>query len=160
MREGVKPAVMAGQVKQTRFFSSLSPAGAREGSSIIAAKQYRLVDWCRRERLESAASTLVDSTTSLSRHSRGGVGWTRRDPGGRRSCRIRTWREHRAANSRNRLGQTVVVRDSECVAVEAWKGPTKKTSERASTNRGRIKVVVKVRKPTGNDMRSMYMSWV
>ena len=102
--------------------------------------------------LEDEGIELVDSTTFLGRCCRRPGVLTRRAPDQTRIRGHRLRPRDRAANRRARLGQTVVMRDRACVAVEAMEG-TDETIERAARIvAGQRLVVVKVSKPA-QDMR-------
>jgi hypothetical protein len=151
--EGVKHAVMAGQVKHNKIFSSIRPdwrlaklllaLPSKNTDSLIGAVARVLQD----EGIE-----LVDSTKFLGPLLPAEGVLTSRAPNADESADIAYGREvaHRIAGLD--LGQTVVIRDRACVAVEAMEG-TDETIERAARIAGGQRlVVVKVSKPR-QDMR-------
>jgi UDP-2,3-diacylglucosamine hydrolase len=161
-REGVRRAIMAGQVKHKQIFSSIRPdwrlaklllsLGTRNTNSLLGGVAKVLAD---------EGITLEDSTSFLQPLlARPGV-LTRRAPNGAEQKDIAYGRQlarHMAAYD---IGQMVVVAEAACVAVEAMEG-TDATIERAgrimaalegeaSTLRRHL-TVVKVAKPN-QDMR-------
>jgi UDP-2,3-diacylglucosamine hydrolase len=152
-QEGVKHAVMAGQVKHNKIFSAIRPdwrlakllfsLPAKNTDSLIGAIARVLGD----EDIE-----LVDSTKFLgSLLPTAGV-LTRRGPDKSEAADIAYGRKVAGQIAGLDLGQMVVVRDCACVAIEAMEG-TDETIERAARITGGQKlVVVKVSKPT-QDMR-------
>jgi DUF1009 family protein len=152
-QEGVKHAVMAGQVKHNKIFSSIRPdwrlaklllaLPSKNTDSLIGAVAHVLED----EGIE-----LVDSTKFLGSLLPAAGILTRRTPDRAETADIEYGRQiaHKIAGLD--LGQTVVVRDRACVAIEAMEG-TDETIERAARIAGGQRlVVVKVSKPR-QDMR-------
>ena len=151
--EGVNRAVMAGQVKHNKIFSSIRPdwklaklllsLPLKNTDSLIGAVA---------SVLESEGIQLVDSTTFLKPLIPAAGVLTRRAPDAREAADIAYGREIARQIAGLDLGQTVVVRDRACVAVEAMEG-TDETIERAARIAGEGSlVVVKVSKPR-QDMR-------
>jgi UDP-2,3-diacylglucosamine hydrolase len=152
-QEGVNRVVMAGQVKHNKIFSAIRPdwklakllfaLPRKNTDSLIGAVA---------EVFEEEGIQLVDSTIFLKPLLPESGVLTRRAPN-----------EHEAADMRYGLGvarhlaamdigQTVVIADRACVAVEAMEG-TDETIERAARfAEGKPLVVVKVSKPN-QDMR-------
>jgi DUF1009 family protein len=152
-QEGVKRAVMAGQVKHKQIFSSIRPDWRlakllfslpfKNTDSLIGAVAGVLKD----EGIE-----LVDSTTFLKPLVPEAGVLTRRAPDAREAADIAYGRTIATAIAALDLGQTVAVRDRACVAIEAMEG-TDETIERAARiTAGSSLVVVKVSKPR-QDMR-------
>ena len=152
-QEGVKRAVMAGQVKHKQIFSSIRPDWRlakllfslpfKNTDSLIGAVAGVLKD----EGIE-----LVDSTAFLKPLVPDAGVLTRRAPDARESADMAYGRTIARAIAALDLGQTVVVRDGACVAIEAMEG-TDETIERAARiAAGSPLVVVKVSKPR-QDMR-------
>lgn len=151
--EGVKRAVMAGQVKHNKIFSSIRPdwrlakllfsLNTKNTNALIGAIASVLQD----EGIE-----LVDSTAFLgSLLPKTGV-LTKRAPDEAEKADIDYGREIALQIAGLDLGQTVVIRDRACVAIEAMEG-TDETIERAGRIAGGHRlVVVKVSKPK-QDMR-------
>jgi DUF1009 family protein len=152
-QEGVKHAVMAGQVKHNKIFSSIRPdwrlaklllaLPSKNTDSLIGAVAHVL---------EGEGIELVDSTKFLgSLLPTTGV-LTRRAPDDAEAADIAYGRQIALQIAGLDLGQTVVIRDRACVAIEAMEG-TDETIERAARIAGGQKlVVVKVSKPR-QDMR-------
>ncbi|MGA8439500.1 MAG: UDP-2,3-diacylglucosamine diphosphatase LpxI [Candidatus Sulfotelmatobacter sp.] len=161
-REGVKRAVMAGQVKHKQIFSAIRPdwrlakllrsLARRNTDSLLGAVA---------EVLAEEGITLENSTSLLEPLlARPGV-LTRRAPREQERKNIdygRTVARHMAQHD---IGQTVVIAEAACVAVEAMEG-TDATIERAgqimrslggdSSTLSRDLTVVKIAKPN-QDMR-------
>jgi UDP-2,3-diacylglucosamine hydrolase len=152
-QEGVKHAVMAGQVKHNKIFSAIRPdwklakllltLPTKNTDSLIGAVARVLAD----EGIE-----LVDSTKFLGALLPAAGILTRRAPDQTESADINYGRAIAQQIAALDLGQTVVVRDRACVAIEAMEG-TDETIERAARiAAGQRLVVVKVSKPA-QDMR-------
>jgi DUF1009 family protein len=152
-REGVKHAVMAGQVKHNKIFSAIRPDWklAKLLFSLPRKNTDSLIGAVAKV-LQEEGIELVDSTLFLRPLVPEAGVLTRRAPN-----------EHEAADIEYGLGvarqiagmdvgQTVVISDRACVAVEAMEG-TDETIERAGRYaQGKPLVVVKVSKPK-QDMR-------
>ena len=152
-QEGVKRAVMAGQVKHNKIFSAIRPdwrlakllfsLPAKNTDSLIGAVAQVLQD----EGIE-----LVDSTKFLGPLLPSAGVLTRRAPDESEAADMAYGRDIARRIAGLDLGQTVVVRDRACVAIEAMEG-TDETIERAARiTGGQRLVVVKVGKPK-QDMR-------
>ena len=152
-QEGITRAVMAGQVKHNKIFSSIRPdwklakllfsLPLKNTDSLIGAVA---------QVLESEGIQLVDSTTFLKPLIPAAGVLTRRAPDEREAADIAYGREIARQIAGLDLGQTVVIRDRACVAVEAMEG-TDETIERAARIAdGGSLTVVKVSKPR-QDMR-------
>ena len=160
-REGVTRAVMAGQVKHKQIFSSIKPdwrlaklllsLGTRNTDSLIGAVA---------KVLEDEGIHLISSTSYLEPLlARCGV-LTRRAPTDAERKNIEYGRKVARHLAQYDIGQTVVIAESACVAVEAMEG-TDATILRAGeimkslegdAALSRALTVVKVAKP-GQDMR-------
>jgi UDP-2,3-diacylglucosamine hydrolase len=152
-QEGVNRAVMAGQVKHNKIFSSIRPDWklAKLLLSLPLKNTDSLIGAVARV-LESEGIQLVDSTTFLKPLIPTPGVLTRRSPDAREAADIAYGREIARQIAGLDLGQTVVIRDRACVAVEAMEG-TDETIERAARIAGDgFLVVVKVSKPR-QDMR-------
>ena len=152
-QEGVKHAVMAGQVKHNKIFSSIRPDWrlAKLLLSLPAKNTDSLIGAVARV-LEDEGIELVDSTTFLGPLLPAPGVLTRRAPDAEEAANIEYGRQVARQIAGLDLGQTVVVRDRACVAVEAMEG-TDETIERAARIAGGQKlVVIKVSKPR-QDMR-------
>jgi hypothetical protein len=152
-QEGVEHAVMAGQVKHNKIFSAIRPDWklAKLLLSLPVKNTDSLIGAVARV-LHDEGIELVDSTKFLGTLLPAEGILTRRSPDQSESADIAYGRHVAQQIAALDLGQTVVVRDRACVAIEAMEG-TDETIERAAriTSGQRI-VVVKVSKPT-QDMR-------
>jgi UDP-2,3-diacylglucosamine hydrolase len=152
-QEGVKHAVMAGQVKHNKIFSSIRPDWrlAKLLLALPAKNTDSLIGAVARV-LEGEGIELVDSTKFLGSLLPATGVLTRRAPDEAEAADIAYGRQIAHQLAGLDLGQTVVIRDRACVAVEAMEG-TDETIERAARIAGGRKlVVVKVSKPR-QDMR-------
>lgn len=152
-QEGVTRAVMAGQVKHNKIFSSIRPDWklAKLLLSLPLKNTDSLIGAVARV-LESEGVQLVDSTSFLKPLVPAPGVLTSRAPDEREAGDIAYGREIARQIAGLDLGQTVVIRDRACVAVEAMEG-TDETIERAARLAdGSSLVVVKVSKPR-QDMR-------
>jgi DUF1009 family protein len=165
-REGVTRAIMAGQVKHKQIFSSIRPdwrlaklllsLGTRNTDSLIGAVAKVLAD---------EGITLLKSTDFLEPLlAKAGV-LTRRAPDEKERANIEYGRKVARHLAQYDIGQTVVIAESACVAVEAMEG-TDATIARAGelmrslrddssseeSTLSRALTVVKVAKPN-QDMR-------
>jgi hypothetical protein len=152
-REGVKHAVMAGQVKHNKIFSSIRPDWrlAKLLLSLPAKNTNSLIGAVARV-LEDEGIELVDSTKFLGPLLPAAGVLTRRGPDDSEAQDIAYGLKVARQIAGLDLGQMVVVRDRACVAIEAMEG-TDETIERAARIAGEQRlVVVKVSKPQ-QDMR-------
>jgi DUF1009 family protein len=161
-REGVRRAIMAGQVKHKQIFSSIRPdwklaklllsLGTRNTDSLLGAVAKTLAD---------EGITLENSTAFLEPLlAKVGV-LTTREPTSQEKKSIDYGRTVARQLAQYDIGQTVVVAESTCVAVEAMEG-TDATIERAGeimrslagdvSTLSRELTVVKIAKPN-QDMR-------
>jgi len=161
-REGVTRAIMAGQVKHKQIFSSIKPdwrlaklilsLTTRNTDSLIGAVAKVLAD---------EGITLLDSTSFLEPLlARAGV-LTQRAPSGEERKNIEYGRAVARHLAQYDIGQTVVIAESACVAVEAMEGTDAAIRRAGEIMRGlegsastlsRALTVVKVAKPN-QDMR-------
>jgi UDP-2,3-diacylglucosamine hydrolase len=152
-QEGVKRAVMAGQVKHNKIFSAIRPdwrlakllfsLPAKNTDSLIGA----IAGVLSEEGIE-----LVNSTKFLGPLLPEAGVLTKRAPNESEAADIAYGHKVARQIAGLDLGQMVVVRDRACVAIEAMEG-TDETIERAARITGGQKlVVVKVSKPL-QDMR-------
>jgi DUF1009 family protein len=152
-QEGVKRAVMAGQVKHNKIFSAIRPD--RKLAKLLFSLPKKNTDsliGAVAKVLEEEGIQLVDSTMFLKPLLPEAGVLTRRAPN-----------EHEAADMEYGLGvarriaamdigQTVVIADRACVAVEAMEGTDETIARAARFAAGKSLVVVKVSKPK-QDMR-------
>jgi len=151
--EGVNRAVMAGQVKHNKIFSSIRPDWklAKVLFSLPSKNTDSLIGAVAKV-LEDEGITLVNSTEFLGPLLPQAGALTRRAPDVSEAADIAYGRGIATQIAGHDLGQTVVVRDRACVAIEAMEG-TDETIERAARiTGGQRLVVVKVSKPN-QDMR-------
>jgi DUF1009 family protein len=152
-QEGVTHAVMAGQVKHNKIFSSIRPDWklAKLLFSLPLKNTDSLIGAVARV-LEDEGIQLVDSTLFLKPLVPEAGVLTRRAPDEREAGDI----AYGLSVARNiagmDIGQTVVIADRACVAVEAMEGTDEAVTRAARIAAGRPLVVVKVSKP-GQDMR-------
>src|SRR5258708_6344934 len=151
--EGVKRAVMAGQVKHNKIFSSIRPdwklakllfALPRKNTDSLIGAVARV--------LEEEGIQLVDSTMFLKPLLPEAGVLTRRIPSAQEAVDIESGIGIARQIATRDIGQTVVVSDSACVAVEAMEGTDETIARAARFANGRPLVVVKVSKPR-QDMR-------
>ena len=152
-REGVQRAVMAGQVKHSKIFSSIRPDWklAKLLLSLPRKNTDSLIGAVAKV-LEEEGIQLVDSTLFLKPLLPGVGVLSRRAPNEHEAADIEYGMgvaRHIAAMD---IGQTVVVADRACVAVEAMEGTDETIVRAARFANGKPLVVVKVSKP-GQDMR-------
>jgi DUF1009 family protein len=161
-REGVNTAVMAGQVKHKQIFSSIRPDWklAKILLSLTTRNTDSLIGAVAKV-LEDEGIHLISSTALLEPLlARAGV-LTRRAPNDTERANISYGRGVAKRVAQYDIGQTVVIADSACVAVEAMEG-TDATILRAgeimaslhgeASTLSRALTVVKVAKPN-QDMR-------
>jgi len=152
-REGVGQAVMAGQVKHNKIFSSIRPdwklakllfALPRKNTDALIGAVARV--------LEDEGIQLVDSTLFLKPLLPEPGVLTRRAPNERETADIAYGLGVARHIADMDIGQTVVISDQACVAVEAMEGTDEAIARAARLAAGKPIVVVKVSKP-GQDMR-------
>jgi DUF1009 family protein len=152
-QEGVTRAVMAGQVKHNKIFSSIRPDWklAKLLFSLPRKNTDALIGAVARV-LGDEGIELVDSTLFLKPLVPEVGVLTRRAPDEREAADI-TYGFTVARNIASMdIGQTVVISDLACVAVEAMEGTDETVARAARIAAGKPLVVVKVSKP-GQDMR-------
>src|ERR1700726_567105 len=152
-QEGVTRAVMAGQVKHNKIFSSIRPDWklAKLLFSLSRKNTDALIGAVARV-LEDEGIRLVDSTLFLKPLVPEAGVLTRRAPDAREAADIAYGLGGARQISAMDIGQTVVVSDRACVAVEAMEGTDETIARAARIAGGKPLVVVKVSKP-GQDMR-------
>ena len=161
-REGVRRAIMAGQVKHKQIFSSIRPDWRL--AKLLLSLTTRNTD----SLLGAVAKVLADEGIILEKCTwllepllvRPGV-LTQRAPSEQESGNIEYGRQVAQNLAQHDIGQTVVIAESACVAVEAMEG-TDATIERAgqimrslhgdASTLSRALTVVKIAKPN-QDMR-------
>jgi len=151
--ERIEKVVLAGQVKHVQLFSAIKPDGLlsraltglhRKNTDALLGAFVRM--------LEGRGIRVVDSTLFLKPLLADAGTMTRRAPDAGEQADIAYGREIAKRIAGLDIGQTIVIADRACVAVEAMEG-TDATIERAGAlSNGRRLVVVKVSKPN-QDMR-------
>jgi DUF1009 family protein len=156
-QEGVTQAVMAGQVKHNKIFSSIRPDWklAKLLFSLTTKNTDALIGGVAKI-LEEENIHLVNSTLFLQPLIPAAGVLTKRAPGAAESADIAYGLEIARKISAMDVGQTIVVSDQACVAVEAMEGTDEAISRAARLSSARSSekplVVIKVSKP-GQDMR-------
>ncbi len=152
-QEGVTQAVMAGQVKHNKIFSSIRPDWklAKLLFSLPRKNTDALIGAVARV-LEEEGIRLVDSTLFLKPLVPEVGVLTRRAPNEHEAEDIAYGRGLAQQIAGMDIGQTVVIADRACVAVEAMEGTDEVIARAARIAAGKPLVVVKVSKP-GQDMR-------
>jgi DUF1009 family protein len=152
-REGVTQAVMAGQVKHNKIFSAIRPDWklAKLLFSLPRKNTDSLIGAVAKI-FEDEGIHLVDSTHFLKPLLPEVGVLTRRAPDEREAADILFGLGVARQISGMDIGQTVVISDRACVAVEAMEGTDETIARAARIVSGRPLVVVKVSKPN-QDMR-------
>jgi hypothetical protein len=152
-QEGVTQAVMAGQVKHSKIFSAIRPDWklAKLLFSLPRKNTDALIGAVARV-LEDEGIRLVDSTIFLKPLVPQPGVLTRRAPNEHEADDIAYGIGVARQISGMDIGQTVVISDRACVAVEAMEGTDETIARAARITGGKPLVVVKVSKP-GQDMR-------
>jgi len=152
-QEGVTQAVMAGQVKHNKIFSAIRPDWklAKLLFSLPRKNTDALIGAVARV-LEDEGIRLVDSTHFLKPLVPEAGVLTRRAPDEREEADIAYGLGVARHIAGLDIGQTVVISDRACVAVEAMEGTDEVIARAARIVAGKPLVVVKVSKP-GQDMR-------
>src|SRR6202047_2275474 len=152
-QEGVTQAVMAGQVKEKKIFSAIWPDWklAKLLFSLPRKNTDALIGAVARV-LEDEGIRLVDSTLFLKPLVPEAGVLTRRAPNEHEAEDIAYGLGVARQISQMDVGQTVVISDRACVAVEAMEGTDEAIARAARLANGKPLVVVKVSKP-GQDMR-------
>ena len=152
-QEGVTRAVMAGQVKHTKIFSAIRPdwklakllfALPRKNTDALIGAVAKV--------LEDEGIRLVDSTLFLKPLVPEAGVLTRRAPDEKEAADIEYGLGVARQIAGMDIGQTVVISDKACVAVEAMEGTDETIARAARLANGKKLVVVKVSKPK-QDMR-------
>ena len=151
--EGVSRAVMAGQVKHSQIFSSIRPDGKLLKVLLSLPKKNTdsLIGGVAKVLLEEGI-VLEDSTIFLQPLLAAEGSLTERRPTPEEQANLDYGLEVARALARWDIGQTVVVADRACVAVEAMEGTDATIRRAAQLAGGKPLCVVKVAKPQ-QDMR-------
>jgi len=152
-QEGVTHAVMAGQVKHNKIFSSIRPDWkmAKLLMSLATKNTDSLIGAVARV-FEDEGIRLVDSTAFLQPLLPEPGVLTRRAPDAEELADIAYGRNLARQIAGLDVGQTVVISGQACIAIEAMEGTDAVIERAAQLAPGRRLVVVKVSKP-GQDMR-------
>jgi DUF1009 family protein len=151
--EKITKVVLAGQVKHAQLFSSIKPDGmmsrmlhglSRKNTDMLIGAVVRMI--------EGRGMKVVDSTLFLKPMLAEVGKLTRRAPDAEEEADVAYGREIAKKIAGLDLGQTIVVADRACVAVEAMEGTDAAIQRAATLSNGRRLVVVKVSKPH-QDMR-------
>src|SRR6516225_6147849 len=151
--EGVKKAVMAGQVKHNKIFSAIRPDWklAKLLFSLPRKNTDSLIGAVAKV-FEEEGIQLVDSTIFLKPLLPEAGVLTRRAPNEHETADMEYGLGVARQIAAMDVGQTVVIADRACVAVEAMEGTDETISRAARFSQGKPLVVVKVSKPK-QDMR-------
>jgi DUF1009 family protein len=152
-QEGVTQAVMAGQVKHNKIFSAIRPDWklAKLLFSLPRKNTDALIGAVARV-LEEEGIRLVDSTIFLKPLVPEPGVLTRRPPNEHEAEDIAYGIGVARQIAGMDIGQTVVISDRACVAVEAMEGTDETIARAARITGGKPLVVVKISKP-GQDLR-------
>jgi UDP-2,3-diacylglucosamine hydrolase len=152
-KEGVTQAVMAGQVKHSKIFSAIRPDWklAKLLFSLPRKNTDALIGGVAKV-LQDEGIQLVDSTLFLKPLLPEPGVLTRRAPNEQESADIAYGHSVARQIAGMDIGQTVVISDLACVAVEAMEGTDETIARAARIVEGKPLVVVKVSKPK-QDMR-------
>jgi|SRR5215831_13931299 len=152
-KEGVKQTVMAGQVKHTKIFSSIRPDWklAKLLFSLPRKNTDALLGAVAKA-FEDEGIRLVDSTQFLKPLVPDPGLLTQRAPNEQEAADISYGLGVARQIAGMDIGQTVVISDKACVAVEAMEGTDETIARAARLAAGKQLVVVKVSKPK-QDMR-------
>ena len=151
-KEGVEKAIMAGQVKHVQIFSSSIPDLRMVKMLLrLPRKNTDALIGAVANELASEGIELIDSTYFLQEHLPQPGALTKRKPDERERGDIEYGLEVAHEIARLDLGQTIVVRDRACVAIEAMEGTDAVIRRAGELVRGRL-TVVKIAKPD-QDMR-------
>jgi len=150
---GVNKVVLAGQVKHVQLFSSIRPDGVVE--QILKGMDRKNTDALIGvfvSMLEARGIQVVDSTLFIKPLLAAAGEMTERAPDSSELADIAYGREIAKKIAGLDIGQTIVVADQACVAIEAMEGTDAAIERAATLSNGRRLVVVKVSKPQ-QDMR-------
>lgn len=150
---GVNKVVLAGQVKHVQLFSSIKPDGVVERTlNGMERKNTDALIGAFVNMLEARGIQVVDSTLFLKPLLADEGVMTTRALDGSELADIAYGREIAKKIAGLDIGQTIVVADRACVAIEAMEGTDAAIERAAGLSNGKPLVVVKVSKPQ-QDMR-------
>jgi DUF1009 family protein len=151
--EQVNKVVLAGQVKHAQLFSSIRPDGlVKRVLGGLHRKNTDALIGAFVKMLEARGIDVVDSTLFLKPLLPEEGTLTKRAPDENELADVAYGREIARKIAGLDIGQTIVVADRACLAVEAMEGTDAAIERAASLSNGRRLVVVKVSKPR-QDMR-------
>ena len=151
--EKVERVLLAGQVKHVQLFSGIKPdAVVREAVDSLQRRNTDALIGAFVRMLEARGIHVEDSTLFLKPLLAEAGTLTRRVPDESERADIAYGREIAKQIAGLDIGQTIVVADRACVAMEAMEGTDATIARAATLSNGRRLVVVKVSKP-GQDMR-------
>ncbi len=151
--EKVDRVLLAGQVKHVQLFSAIKPdAVVREAVDSLERRNTDALIGAFVRMLEGRGIRVEESTLFLKPLLAEAGTLTRRAPDESELADIAYGREIAKKIAGLDLGQTIVVADRACVAVEAMEGTDATIARAATLSNGRRLVVVKVSKPD-QDMR-------
>lgn len=150
---GVNKVVLAGQVKHVQLFSSIKPDNVVEQTlNGMERKNTDALIGVFVSMLEARGVQVVDSTLFLKPLLAAEGALTSRTPDAGELADIEYGREIAKTIAGLDIGQTIVVADRACVAIEAMEGTDAAIERAAGLSNGKRLVVVKVSKPR-QDMR-------
>lgn len=151
--EGINRIVLAGQVKHNKLYSSIPPDSLmRRMLGSLKRKNTNALLGAFVKMLEARGIHVLDSTAFLKPLLAEAGSLTRREPDPDERADLEYGREVAKRIADLDLGQTVVVRDCACIAVEAMEGTDAVIERAASLSHGKRLAVVKVARPR-QDMR-------
>ena len=149
--EGITQVVMAGRVQLTKIFSSIRPdCRLVKILASLASKNTDSLLGAVAETLASAGIELLDSTTFLKPSLASEGTLTKREPTKDEMENIIYGRRIAKSLSQFDVGQTVVICEQACVAVEAMEGTDAVIERAAKLSKQNNLTVVKVAKPDQN----------
>jgi DUF1009 family protein len=150
---GVNKVVLAGQVKHVQLFSSIKPDGVVEQTlNGMERKNTDALIGAFVSMLEARSIHVVDSTLFLKPLLADAGVMTGRAPDENELADIDYGREIAKKIAGLDIGQTIVVAERACVAIEAMEGTDAAIERAAGLSNGKRLVIVKVSKPQ-QDMR-------
>ncbi|MGH9402427.1 MAG: LpxI family protein [Terriglobia bacterium] len=151
--EKIEKIVLAGQVKHAQLYSSIKPDAVVSGALTgLERKNTDALIGAFVQMVEAMGMEVVDSTLFLKPLLAPPGPLTPREPSPDEFADVHYGREVAKQLAALDIGQTVVVADRACIAVEAMEGTDAAIERAAGLSNGRRLVVVKVSKPS-QDMR-------
>lgn len=151
--ERIEKIVLAGQVKHAQLYSAIKPDAVVSGAlTSLDRRNTDALIGAFVKMVEAMGMEVVDSTLFLKPLLAQPGFLTKRQPNAAEMADIQYGREIAKRIAALDIGQTVIVADRACIAVEAMEGTDATIERAASLSNGRRLVVVKVSKPN-QDMR-------